>query len=478
MNEARSFTAAEYQVDGSHKMVAYGFSGSKERGWTVRREGEETLSLGPGYVPVPTRYCGVCSTDLARRFLPYPLPQIIGHEVVGEHEEKPVVVEINASHLARGLEIDQCPFCSNGLDTQCPERITMGIDRLPGGFSPLIMAPQHAIIPIPDCVDPMVAALTEPLAATLQGVEATYPENGEEIAVLGPRRLGMLLLVALAGFRKRQGLQFSITALARHDGLLETARRLGADRAVNTRSQTGQYDVVFDTTGSVSGFELALGCARRVVHLKSTHGQVVMGMEHLSDMVVDELALLPYSAEALQYGWPIETKPRTNPNVLVMPGIDLTNLPPEHTYHQMSVEEAAAKYDEMSFPNSPVPRFDLAIVNNLNQADRVIRPGRDWTHSLIRPRGAILTMPLEQAQNPLQQALNRGLQIHTSRCGNFRRALDILEQNPELAAALKREMITHQFGLQQIDEAFATAADSKKSIKVIVDVGHSEKRGL
>ena len=119
--------------------------------------------------------------------------------------DKYVVIEINASHMARGVpESAQCRFCCHGIDSQCPQRITLGINQLPGGFAPWLLAPKNACIPVPHGVDPLVACLTEPLAAALQGVEATFPHNGETVGVVGPRRLGMLLVIALAGFRRKR----------------------------------------------------------------------------------------------------------------------------------------------------------------------------------------------------------------------------------------------------------------------------------
>ncbi|MCB1321736.1 MAG: alcohol dehydrogenase catalytic domain-containing protein, partial [Leptospiraceae bacterium] len=215
------FTAPEYQADGSFQSVTYEYSGDVETGWTVERDGHEFLHLGPGYDLVESAYCGVCSTDLARRFLPYPLPQIIGHEVVARHHGRPVVIEINASHAARGLTDIQCAFCNNDMNTQCPHRITLGIDRLPGGFAPYILAPINAIVPIPENVSELAAALTEPFAAALQGVEATAPREQDRVAVLGPRRLGSLIIAALAGYRNREQADFEIAAIARHDHLLK-----------------------------------------------------------------------------------------------------------------------------------------------------------------------------------------------------------------------------------------------------------------
>jgi hypothetical protein len=112
--ETISFKAPEYQSDGSFQEIEYRFEGDEKSGWTIFRNGQKQMELGEGYTAVKSLYCGVCSTDLARRFLPYPLPQIIGHEVVGIKDNKPVVIEINASPLARHIETKD-PFSLYGL---------------------------------------------------------------------------------------------------------------------------------------------------------------------------------------------------------------------------------------------------------------------------------------------------------------------------------------------------------------------------
>lgn len=175
------------------------FEGSATDGWRIHRDGVLALELGPGYCLLRTQSCGVCSTDLARQFLPFPLPQVIGHEVIamGDETGQRFVVEINASHAARGVA-SACPFCNAGLHTHCPERIVLGIHDLPGGFGPYLLAPIHACVPIPASIPDSAAVLVEPFAAALHAVATIAPRDGERIAVLGPRRLGMLVVAALA----------------------------------------------------------------------------------------------------------------------------------------------------------------------------------------------------------------------------------------------------------------------------------------
>ncbi len=481
-----TFQAPEYQADGSFRKTQYRFKGDEHTGWKVFRERKLSLELGKGYALVETICCGICSTDLARRFLPYPLPQITGHEVVGRFKENTVVVEINSSHLARGFLETDCPFCKNGMHTQCPERITLGINQLPGGFSPCFLAPVKSITTVPDTISLNAASLTEPFAAALQGVEATYPRNNDSVAVLGPRRLGMLVIAALCCFRKQEGIDFKITGIIRHSGLEEQCRMLGADHVINlsyTSEQKlhQQYDIVFDTTGKPEGFESALRLSRRVVHLKSTNGQEVSGLKHLTDMVVDEITLLPFNKENLHYSWPLEKQSRKNRNILVSSSVseELKNqaksFHPEAVFHHMDLLEAAQQVrTEPGFlEDSPFPRFDLAIVSNLKEIDQALRPFTGEEFSPVRARGAILFASTENAPYGavLTEAIKeRQISIHTSRCGNFGRALTMFVNNPDIVQYMENNLITHKYNLEQIQKAFLVASDSKKSIKVVVEV--------
>jgi len=480
------FKAPEYQADGSFSDTAYEFHGSESGGWEIIRAGHQTDTLGPGYVPIKSLFCGICSTDLARRYLPYPLPQVIGHEVVGLHESELVVVEINASHLARGSGWQDCPYCANEMSSQCPDRITLGIDRLSGGFAPYFLAPVNAVTKLPESISPLAGCLTEPLAAALQAVESSPPDSQDQVAVLGPRRLGMLVLAALLGFRKEMELDFEISAVVRHEALKEICLQMGADKVINLNKNSPdqlkrRFDIVYDTTGSEDGFAAALERSRRVVHLKSTTGQAVMGMHHLTDMVVDEMVLLPFSPGALEYTWPLESETRRNANIFVSPKIPKESLSkikilrPDTNFIQADIDETARNLKDKSIllKKSLFPQFDLALAADLDEVDRIIRPIADESFSLVRPRGAILLLNVSR-QYPDNELLNAiseyGIQIQTSRCGNFKRALQILENNPHLLSIIEEQFITHKFPLHQISQAFETAAESSRSIKVVIEI--------
>lgn len=64
--------------------------------------------------------------------------------------------------------------------------------------------------------------------------------------------------------------------------------------------------------------------------------------------------------------------------------------------------------------------------------------------------------------------MNHKIQIRSSRCGDFLKAIEMIESNLELIYKLKEHLITHTFPLNQINEAFTMAKNSEKSIKVVI----------
>lgn len=484
-----TFKAPEYQQDGTFIEVAYQFIGDEVAGWEILREGKNFLRLGPGYTPVQSLYCGVCSTDLARHRLPFPLPQITGHEVVGVKDAKPVVVEINASHQARGLHVDPCPYCKSELHIHCPDRLTLGIDRLPGGFASYFLAPVAAIHELPKEITPVVGALIEPFAAALKSVEVTRPINNDRVAVLGPRRLGMLLLAALAGYRKQHQLDFEIIAITRSERLHALCREMGADKIIslhNTERETLQetFDIVYDTTGTPTGFEAALSFARRVVHLKSTSGKSMLGLEHITEMVVEEISLLPCHTTYFTCDAAGKAKLEGCKHIYVTPSVpdfvldEAKHCHHDAQFHRLEIDQAleCINNNPELFADSPLPRFDLAIAANLNEVDEIIRPVKGDNISLVRPGGTILlaTQTDNEQGTILTDAIcQRGIEVHTSRCGGFERALTLLKDNPHIIKTMEEKIITHIIPAEDIQKAFTLAANSSESIKVVVKTGES-----
>ena len=298
----------------------------------------------------------------------------------------------------------------------------------------------------------------------------------------------------------------TLAALHRHEDLLQMGIALGADQAIDIRKKTDQeldFDIVFDCTGTQSGFEVAAKRARREVHLKSTCGSDCFGCKEWTAFVVDELSLFGWT-ESSRCPWnefhfsPSETTSDTLPSMANTPRI-------VHVYCSPTVSEQCGKALEEirqscsgfqimihseepmvamermialgSTPpqswGSPFPRYDMALISSLQELDHIIRPD-PVGHvgiGLVRSRMPIILCPTDtparvDTLSLLEQRLLDGLGIRTSRCGSLDRALSLLSGNPTLALHLEKHLITHYFNFSQVPEAIQTA-QSKECTKAI-----------
>ena len=473
-----AFDALDYRADQTFSPARYRFDGDEHTGWRIERDGALALQLGPGFRLLRVRQCGVCSTDLARHHLPFPLPQVIGHEVVAtDADGRRYVVEINASHAARGITTD-CAFCRADLPTHCPERTTLGIHDLPGGFGAWILAPSHGCLAVPANVPDSAAVLVEPFAAALHAVLTIAPRAGEHIAVLGPRRLGMLVIAALTAVRRRsRDGAFTIAAVARDPHLLALARTFGADatHAVGGESPAPEaaFDVVIDTTGNASGLDLAVRMARREVHLKSTHGQPAAGLRHTTELVVDEIGIARFPGAAPAGGTAPWERLRTGrrPRIAWLANAAPPPWLPAHVDVQRGTAPAlAAHYAKAT---DGLPRADVVVADTAAGVDAALRPLVGSEVALVRPRGQVLlhadaVIPADIAASPLLAAVaTRDLGLSSSRCGDFRAALQLLASDAELRRIGER-LVTHHFAAADLRQAFV-AARSPGCIKAVVD---------
>lgn len=293
--------------------------------WNVQRNGV-TIQQWPReeFVLLDVVVCGVCSTDFALHRFPFPLPIVGGHEVVVSNGTQRFCVEINCSHAARGLpDADKCHFCNadSATPSQCPERRTVGIDTLLGGFAPVMLVPRFSLCPVPASVPTRLAVLAEPFAAALHAVRSVVAiPLDASVCVLGARKLGVMIVLALHCLRYSR-----VTAIGHSAAAVQVCSELGATTLLDGRGRTASFDVVFDCTGSPAGFDEATALAKTggIVHVKSTGGKPVGELQYatashshessqhlragvvssMTAIVVDEIAILSQRPERAQPEW-------------------------------------------------------------------------------------------------------------------------------------------------------------------------------
>lgn len=243
-------------------------------------------TLDNGAVLVQVLSAGICNTDLEVLRGYRPLMGVMGHEFAGrvlspgELQGRRVVGEINVRPPGCA-----CPACVRGDLTHCHNRRVLGMTDRNGAFAERLALPVENLHVVPDTVADDEAVFAEPLAAACEILEQIEISAGDQVAVVGPGKLGLLCgqVLALTGC--------GLTLFGRRPGALDLARSLGLE-ARDTIEAAGRFDVVVDCTGSPEGFQFARNLLRPrgTFVLKSTYvGDLTVDM---SRIVVDEIRLV------------------------------------------------------------------------------------------------------------------------------------------------------------------------------------------
>jgi threonine dehydrogenase-like Zn-dependent dehydrogenase len=241
----------------------------------------------PGFATIRLLAAGICNTDLELQRGYYNFAGTPGHEFVGEVLEaddqsllgRRVVGEIN---LACGA----CEWCLKGLGRHCPTRTVLGIVKHPGAFSEYFTLPERNLHVLPDEIPTARATFTEPVAAACEILDQVVIPQGEEVAVLGDGKLGLLVVQVL------QARGMNVHAYGRHANKLSIARRCGAETYVSARLPTARYDWVVEATGTPEGLRQAVLMTRPrgTLIMKSTvHGTVSLDT---APVIVNEISLI------------------------------------------------------------------------------------------------------------------------------------------------------------------------------------------
>lgn len=150
---------------------------------------------GPGEVVVAVHAAGICGTDVhaTQGLFPWTPPLVLGHEYTGVVREvgrgvpRRLVGRAVACEPSYGC--GRCAHCEAGRVSQCP-----GVTRV-GGFAERVALPARCVHPLPRGLDPVTAALTEPAACCLAGLERFPMPRGATVLVIGGGIMGLLTMV-------------------------------------------------------------------------------------------------------------------------------------------------------------------------------------------------------------------------------------------------------------------------------------------
>ena len=244
----------------------------------VRLESVPVPAISPGELLVRVRTALTCGTDVkvfrrgyhAKMINP---PALFGHEMAGDI----VALGENIARFNIGERIvaansapcDKCFFCRRGQRNLCEDLLFNN-----GAYAEFIRLPARIVekntYRIPDGLDYKDAALVEPLACVLRGLDESNLQPGDTLAVMGLGPIG-LMFVRLAKYAYGA----RVIVMARRIEQVDRALMLGADEgilmtnrstlvpAVKGHTNGRGADVVIEAIGNSDAWELATQLARR-----------------------------------------------------------------------------------------------------------------------------------------------------------------------------------------------------------------------
>jgi L-iditol 2-dehydrogenase len=218
-----------------------------------------------GEVLLAVSAVGICGSDLHTYLLgniggvSSNEPIVLGHEASG------VILALGAdapAHLRVGqrVAIDpatpclQCEFCQHGQHHLCLNLKFMGYFPQHGALQERMVHPARSVVPVPDSISDVGAAMLEPLGVALHAARLGAVQHGEDVLVIGCGTIGLLCvrLARLAGARH-------IFAIDRYAWRLDMAANFGADHCLNTAQVDPVQEVLraTDKRGVDVAFEAA-----------------------------------------------------------------------------------------------------------------------------------------------------------------------------------------------------------------------------
>ena len=264
-----------------------------------------------GGVVVKVLASQVCSTDQHMWERGHPAlqcPRILGHEIGGVIAE--VAKEVKGVKMGDkvqiypGISCGVCRFCRQGRENLCASIKILGFS-VDGGFGQYLALPKEAIKNaslnlVPHPLSMTEAAMAEPLACCLNGLEKVALRDGETVLILGAGPIGCLFAMV----SKHHG-SGRVIVIEKDSNRIHQAREgLGDDVLDPTNVEVVQ--AVQELTGGV-GADVVVTCFREaaleypLLELAAPGGRVLMfsGISSGTGVVPTDLNAVHYQELAL-----------------------------------------------------------------------------------------------------------------------------------------------------------------------------------
>ena len=291
----------------------------------LRIEDAAIPAVGPNDVMVRIRAGGICGSDLhyyqhgGFGTVRLRQPMILGHEIAGEitqvgpavtHVRPGDAVAVNPSHPC-----GHCRFCLGGQPNHCQDMVFYGsamrTPHVDGGFREVLVCGEAQAVRVPPGVSLQTAAFAEPLAVCLHAATRAGPLLGKRVLVTGTGPIGALAILVARHAGAREVVATDIV-----DAPLALARRIGADAALNTRTDPdamtrfkadkGYFDTAFEASGSAVALSGALEVVRpggTIVQVGNSGGEMTLPVNLLMAKEISLRGTFRFNEE---FAWAVE----------------------------------------------------------------------------------------------------------------------------------------------------------------------------
>ncbi|HET6452532.1 MAG TPA: alcohol dehydrogenase catalytic domain-containing protein [Spirochaetia bacterium] len=224
---------------------------------------------GEGEAVLEVDACAVCGSDI--RIFHYgndrvKPPAVIGHEIAGRIVKigRGVTRVKEGQRIALGADVPcgTCTWCTTDRGTNCAINYAIGY-QFPGGFQQRMLLNATTlnygpVTPIPEGLAYAEAAIAEPLACALNGLELARFGIGKSICIIGLGPIGCMMLELSRVFGASR-----VFAAQRSRARLDMARQFLPEARFIATEEEDLVDTVMKETGG-QGVDLAITTAGSV----------------------------------------------------------------------------------------------------------------------------------------------------------------------------------------------------------------------
>lgn len=226
----------------------------------VRMEEVPVPETEPGEVLLRIKAALTCGTD-AKVYLRGGHPRMIKPPAVFGHEFSGVISKVGegVDYFKEGMRVvaansapcNQCFYCKLGRQSLCENLLFIN-----GAYAEYVKIPEPIVrqnlLEVPEGVSFREAALVEPLACALHGIEESSIKPDDTVVINGAGPMGILLtqLAKLKGAR--------VIVTDREEDRLSVARKCRADKTINVSKVSDPVKAVRELTRDGRGVDVAV----------------------------------------------------------------------------------------------------------------------------------------------------------------------------------------------------------------------------